>query len=378
MKRILIVAGRLYIGGAERICRNIGFHADPLLFQIDYLVFGNHTDEYEPDLDSKGCGIIHMDSPEKGHLKFYTNLVRLLRENRYDVVHCHTMFNSGIVLRAAKQCGVPVRIAHSHSIRGPEPRGPVKNTYEQVMRRWILRYVTHWIGCGREAGNWLFGEKAFSEKGIVLLNGIDLEQFRFDSSARDSIRAKHQLENSFVIGHVGHLAAVKNQVFLIRLMPKVLERRPDAHLLLLGEGGDRSMLEQEIRTLCLENAVTMTGNVDNVNQYLSAMDVFAFPSLYEGMPLSIIEVQANGLPCVISNRVPKDVFLTDLLHPLSLEGQAEEWAKMLLNLHRTDPEPYQKTLRQSGFDVHQMLERIYQIYQEEDHEDTALVCKNPL
>ena len=146
-------------------------------------------------------------------------------------------------------------------------------------------------------------------------------------------------------------------------MPELLKRQPNAHLLLLGEGSDRPMLEQAIQELGLVRSVTMTGNVNNVNEHLSAMDVFAFPSLYEGMPLSIIEVQANGLPCIISDRVPKDVFLTDLLSPLPLTDSQPQWVEELLRAKRTDPERYLGILQRSSADVHQMLDTLYHIYE---------------
>ncbi len=363
MKKVLIVVGKLYIGGAERVCRNIGFFADPDRFRIDYLVFGETVGAYEPELLEKGCRIWHIASPGEGYRQFWRNLKSLIRENRYDVVHCHTMFNSGIVLRAAKACGVPVRIAHSHSIRGPEKRGFTQNLYETTMRRWIVRDATHYIGCGQAAGEWLFGEKQFREKGTVLLNGIDLDRFAFDPAVRDRIRLEHGWENCFVIGHAGHLAPVKNQVFLLKLMPELLKRRPETRLVLLGDGLDRSMLEQTVRDLGLEQVVTMTGNVQNVNEYLCAMDVFAFPSLYEGMPLAIVEVQANGLPCVLSDRVPKDVFLTDLLTALPLDAPGQ-WVDTLLTADRPASNPYLSTLHEGGFDSMTAMEKIYALYSE--------------
>lgn len=363
MIKVLIVAGALYIGGAERVCRNIGFYADPNVFQTDYIVFGPEEGAYEAELRQKGCRIIHLEHPNQNHLSFYFSLKRLITGNRYDVVHCHTMFNSGLVLLAAKQCRVPIRIAHSHSIRGPEPRNGKKRFYENSMRKLIQRTATHCIGCGRDAGNWLFGEEFFSKKGILLLNGIDLDLFAFSNSQRLEIRQQYQLSDCFVIGHVGHLLTVKNQIFLIRLMPELIKRRPNVRLLLLGEGEDRPMLEGEIQRLGLKKTVIMTGNVGNVNEILSAMDVFAFPSLYEGMPLSIIEAQANGLPIVISDKVPRDVFLTDLIVPLSLEDAPAKWADALLSAERTTPDQYLSVLQNSGFSVHNMLRTIYSIYQ---------------
>lgn len=154
------------------------------------------------------------------------------------------------------------------------------------------------------------------------------------------------LDDKFIIGHAGHLAAVKNQSFLLGLMPKILKRQPQAYLLLLGEGEDRPILEQKIHDLHLEDHVRMTGNVRNVPDYLNAMDVFAFPSLYEGMPLSIIEVQSNGLPCVISDQVPKDVFLTDLLRPLPLNDQMA-WMDAICSAKREASEKYAVLMWQS-------------------------------
>lgn len=364
MKKVLIIAGKLYIGGAELVCRNIGYYADPEQFRVDYLVFGDTVGAYEPELREKGCQIWHLPSPGEGYRRFYTQLKRLIRENRYDVVHCHTMFNSGLVLRAAKRCGVPIRIAHSHSIRGPEKRSAVQNAYEKTMRRMILRDATHFVGCGRAAGEWLFGERAFRERGILLLNGIELDRFAFDPAARDKIRRELGWEDCFLIGHAGHLAQVKNQRYLLERMPELLKRRPETRLILLGDGADRPMLEGLIRDLGLESFVAMPGNVRNVNEYLSAMDVFAFPSLYEGMPLAIVEVQANGLPCVLSDRVPKDVFLTDLLTALPLEDPTA-WAEALLKAWREAPERYSPQLRAGGFDTRSAMEKIYSLYRSE-------------
>ena len=162
--------------------------------------------------------------------------------------------------------------------------------------------------------------------------------------------------------NAGHLAEVKNQRFLIRMMPKLLKKRPDAFLLLLGEGEDREMLQQLIKDLGLTDSVRMTGNVSNVNEYLSAMDVFAFPSLYEGLPLSIVEVQANGLPCIISDRVPRDVFITDLLTPLSLDDE-NAWIEAVCSARRRDSKNYCDAVKQSGLDTNTFLEKVYALYE---------------
>lgn len=362
MKTVLIVIGKLTVGGAERVGFQIGNLADSRQFQIDYLVFGPEQGAYEAPLLEKGCRIWHLDPPAADHRAFLRALKRLILENHYDVVHSHTMFNSGLVLWAAKRCGVPIRIAHSHSIRTPGRRGLRKTAYERAMRHMILHSATHFIGCGQAAGEWLYGADFFREKGILLLNGIELERFRFDSSHRAALRQALGWEDCFVLGHAGHLAPVKNQAFLIRLMPVLLKRRPETKLLLMGDGDDRPMLEALVQELALEQSVLLPGNVSNVNEYLSALDLFLFPSLYEGMPLSILEAQANGLPCLLSDRVPRDVILTDLPRALSLEAPSA-WIEAALMAHRDDrPERYADQLAAQGFDVTSMVESLYKIY----------------
>ena len=359
MKKVLIIPGALYIGGAEKVCRDIGLNANGRC-AVHYLVFGERVGEYEEELIEAGCKVIHTAPPSAGHNAFYRYLTRLIREEHYDVIHSHTMFNSGWAMLAGKRCGVPVRIAHSHSALIVE-RTLFKRGYEAFMRRMILRNSTVLAACGHKAGERLFGKKAFDRKGMLLLNGIQTDEFAFNEEARNRIRGELGIGDRFVIGHVGHLAEVKNQSFLIRMMPKLLERRPDAVLLLLGDGSDRDMLKRLIDELGLSDRVHMTGNVFNVNEYLSAMDVFAFPSLYEGLPLSIVEVQANGLPCIISDRVPKDVFVTNLLVPLSIENE-DAWIDAVCSAKRTESANYCEIVRQSGMDVGSFLEKVYSLY----------------
>lgn len=359
MKKVLIIAGALYIGGAEKVCRDIGLYANGRC-TVHYLVFGERVGEYEAELTAAGCKVIHTASPTAGRISYYRFLKRLIREEKYDVIHSHTMFNSGWAMLAGKRCGVPVRIAHSHSaLIVPMPTH--KRCYEAIMRRMILRNATVYAACGQKAGERLFGKEAFEKDGRLLLNGIQTKAFAYDEEARAKIRGELGIEDRFVIGHAGHLAEVKNQGFLIRLMPKILKRRPDAFLLLLGDGPDKEMLHGLIAELGLEKQILMTGNVRNVEDYLSAMDVFAFPSLYEGLPLSIVEVQANGLPCVISDRVPKDVFVTDLLKPLPLEKE-DEWIDALCTANRTNSGDYGEIVRNCGMDAGDFVEKVYSLY----------------
>lgn len=348
------------MGGAEKVARDIGLYA-PAGYENHYVVFGDEAEEYEKILTEHGCKVFHIPSPREGYAGFVKNLKAMMRQYNYTAVQAHTMFNIGWVMLAAKQMNVPVRVAHAHSAL-KNGNGLVKSLYETAMRRLILDCSTDLVACGVDAGNRLFGEKAFKEKGQLILNGIDTAQFAFDANKRVEMRKMLSLDDKFVIGHAGHLAEVKNQRFLIDFMPELLKRKENAVLLLLGEGPDRKMLENTIAELGLGGKVIMTGNVPNVSDYLCAMDVFAFPSLFEGMPLSMVEVQANGLPCVISDRVPQDVFLTDLLTPLPID-EALPWIEALLAAKRVDSEKYAAILRKSGFDVNTVMKKFYDIYE---------------
>ena len=283
-----------------------------------------------------------------------------MKQYPYQVVHAHTMFNIGWVMLAAKQAGVPVRIAHSHSalINGG---GIKKQAYETAMRRLILSCATDLVGCGNAAGERLFGKEAFHQRGKLILNGIDTAAFAFDAYKRSEMREQLGLEDSFVIGHTGHLMEVKNQSYLIRLLPEIKKRKSNTKLLLLGEGPDRPMLEQLIRDMHLDGDVIMTGNVRNVPDYLSAMDVFALPSLFEGMPLSILEVQTNGLPCVLSERVPDDVKQTDLIRTVLL-SEPEKWIESICASNRSNSEAYSSMMERCGFDVKSVMDQFYSLY----------------
>lgn len=360
-KYILQIPAHLFIGGVERVARDIGLYADPQKYETHYIVFDKEIGEYEADVLAHGCKIFRLQEPSLDYQRFFSDMRRIMSETQYEVVHAHTMFNIGWCMKLAREARVPKRIAHAHSSLTNNGGAKVR-AYETLMRHFILRDATDLIACGQKAGIRLFGERAFRQRTELILNGIDTDLFSFDESARVAIRSQNGLQDSFVIGHVGHLLDVKNQRFLLELMPEILSQQPNAKLMMLGEGPDRPMLEMLIAELGLQNHVIMTGNVSNVNEYLSAMDVFAFPSIYEGMPLSIIEVQANGLPCILSTGVPSDVYLTDLVSPISLD-QPEKWVHAILAAKRKNPSRYAVQLWDCGFDTESVMRRIYAIYE---------------
>ena len=363
MKRVLIICGKLCIGGAEKVAYSIGHYADKEKYECHYIVFGADEGEYEKRLYDDGCKIFHIQEPAKSYLEYMKTICNLINTHSYDVIHCHTMFNSGIVMLLAKLKKVPNRITHSHSICSDVKRPIAKKIYERIMRYLICRCATDYVACGQKSGEWLYGEKFFRKNGMLLLNGIDTLKFQYNEIKRKEIREKLDLEGNWVVGHVGHLAEVKNQKFLLELLPELIKKNSKVRLLLVGEGPEREKLEQKIVEMKLSDYVIMTGNVMDVENYLSAMDVFVFPSLYEGMPLAMLEVQTNGLPAVMSNTVPKDVHLTNLLTVLSLNDSYEKWVQAIRSSCRRESEKYCSQMYEQGYDIKTMVKKIYALYE---------------
>lgn len=336
-------------------------HCDPARIRIDYVVFFDEIGEYEAPLKKKGHRVIRLPLPASGYGRFVTALRELMKKNRYRVVHSHTMFNSGLVLAVARQMKVPIRISHAHTISSMRRTGP-RLVYEKIMRCLIVSCATDLVACGKAAGSWLYGEKTFRRRGRLIMNGVNVRTYRYNSEIRNQVRERYGLADRFVIGHVGRMAPEKNQVFLIELLPGILRNRSNAVLLLVGDGEQREMLTAQVQKRGLSENVVMVGNRLNVQDYLNAMDVFVLPSVFEGMPLSILEIQSNGLPGVLSKAVPGDVYLTDLISTASLDDSPEKWISMILDAVRRHPEQYNAQMLQSGCDIQDMVNKIYEIY----------------
>lgn len=364
MKKVLVIAGGLQIGGAERVAANISKYAPQNEFEFHYVVFEGIENVYGPEIEAAGGTVFTIPSPSRGYGAYIRTLRKLIREHRYVAVHSHTMFNSGLNLLVSMRCGVPVRIAHSHTTKTETRVSAPQKVYEQLMRLLIRLTATGLFACGIDAGYWMFGKKSFDKKGIVISNGIDTEAFAFSAENRREIRHRYDLEDCFVVGHSGTLLPLKNQIFLIHLMPEILQRHPNARLMLLGNGTAEytNALKQAAEAVGVSRAVRFCGGVNNVNACLSAMDVFAFPSLREGTPLALIEAQTNGLRCVISDRIPADAVLTDLIEVLPLEEE-DKWVDRICNAQRAeDCADYAQMIASKGYSAQHAYEPIYQAY----------------
>ena len=254
---------------------------------------------------------------------------------------------------AAKLCRVPVRIAHSHNTTCQH------KVFDRLLRPWMYGTYTHGIGCGKEAGKWLFGQRPHD----VIKNGIDLEHFVYSEEAREAFRQKYHLEGKYVIGHVGRFTDQKNHDGILRIFQSVLKEK-EATLLLVGDGPREAEVKALAKEMDLEEHIVFFGTTKDTAEVYSAMDVFLFPSKFEGVPLTLIEAQANGLPAVISDQISPEVVMTELITVMPLTEE-ESWTEHLL-VSETDREERSKTaigqLTKAGHNAEKVIETLDRLY----------------
>ena len=284
-----------------------------------------------------------------------------LKGHRYDVVHIHSGSISvlAIMASAAGKAGVKKIIVHSHA------SGDNDNLKHKVLRYsaslLMAPHVDIYCACSKGAADWKF-EKRYANKATVIKNGIDTNRFVYDSAKRQKMREQLNLVDNFVIGHVGRFTREKNHRYLIEVFETVAVKDPTAKLLLVGTGDEMEEIRSSVRQKGYEDKVIFTGSITNVEDYLQAMDVFVLPSLFEGLGIAAVEAQCSGLPVVISDRVPKDIKLTDDVTFMSLETGRDAWAEEIL-IHRSCRRPDNKAaVLDAGYDIYETAKQVRKMY----------------
>lgn len=319
--RVAQVVGKMVGGGLESVVMNYYRHIDRSKVQFDFVVDEDSTLVPEDEIKSLGGRIFYVP-PYQHVIAYQKALIRLFREQSWNVVHSHENALSVFPLHAAVKAGVPVRIAHSHSTSGPGE--PVRNAMKWVLRRFANVYPTYRMACSRHAGEWLFGKGVDFE---VIYNAVELDRFSFNARIRAEVRAELGVPRDvLVIGHIGRFVRQKNHMFLLKVFERVLRDGTDAVLVLAGDGPSRLETECKTKELGLSDRVRFLGQRNDANRLYQAFDVFCLPSLYEGLGIVAVEAQAAGLPCVLSTEVPREVEVSDRCTFLALCDSIEQWA----------------------------------------------------
>jgi glycosyltransferase involved in cell wall biosynthesis len=262
---------------------------------------------------------------------YYKLLVKFFRGHpEYQVVHTHTHARMGIVLKAAKHCGVSCRIAHSHNARNDLPK--VAAFIKGLTGIPIERNANYFFACSLNAAKWLFPHRVKECK--ILYNGIRPQDYLFDEKKREKVRKNLGIsDEAFVMIHVGRFAKQKNHEYLVKILESYQKQdSSDWQILLVGEGPLEDSIKEKVKAAGLEAHVRFLGSRKDVNELYSAADLFVFPSAYEGLGIVVIEAQASGLPCIVSAAVPEEADMeVGLLHTLCLQDEPEKWVHYMMN-----------------------------------------------
>lgn len=306
MVDVLCVTTKLCVGGVQTFLIN---NTEPLMrqgFRLNFAVQTNEPQCYDEYVKSLGSQIFHITSLGESKIRFMRDIRRIIKNNpSIRIIHSHQNFSNIYSLIAAHS--LPVKISHAHSCY--PPRSILNRAIKWGFKQCLPIIATNYWACSEKAAKWLYGKHSLSKKCEIINNAVNATRFKFNPETRDRIREDLKLSNKTVLCHVGTLGEAKNHSFLLDVFKAYHEKNPLTHLLLCGDGPLRPSIEDKIERLDLTENVTLLGNVNNTEDYLSASDVFVFPSLFEGLPLSVLEAQSSGIPCIISNAVPEQCII---------------------------------------------------------------------
>ena len=350
--RVLMLFTILNRGGAETMVMNYYRAIDRSKLQFDFVVHREEEGDYEEEIRSLG-GKIYRMMPLRPHTfgKYAHQISEFFDAHpEYRIIHGQCSESGYFFYKEAARRGIPVIIAHAHNSH-------VKFDLKWIVRTWMKHqmrpYLTHYFACGEEAAEWLFG-KQLALKAIIQKNAIDTIKYKFNEQLRGKKREELGLASTtLTICHIGRFDKVKNHSFILEIFNKLLKKRPDAHLLLIGDGRLREQTEKKAMEKGIHTHVHFLGVRRDVNELLQASDALVFPSLFEGLGIAVVEAQCTGMPCIISDIIPNEVMITDLVEKVSLHESASSWAEKLIaaSTQAFDRPAYAEKVASAGYDI---------------------------
>lgn len=339
--RVLQVLTIMNRGGAETMIMNYYRNIDRTKVQFDFMLHRRERGAFDDEIEALGGRIFRMPNIGLRNLsKYREDLDDFFKTHQeYQIIHSHLNSLSVFILKVARKNNIPVRIAHSHTSLYNLNLNPfskerhsidfaIKFFAQNLFKRKIPIYATHYFSCGYKAGEWLFGKKN-KQKIKIINNAIETENFTFDIKKSQEVKKEFSLNEKTVIGHVGNFQPEKNHSFLIQVFNELKKRNENVILLLVG-GGNKTPIEQKVHELELQEDVLFLGVRSDVANILQAVDIFLFPSTNEGLPVTLIEAQASGLKIIASDEISKELDITGLVNFISLSKNPEYWANKLV------------------------------------------------
>lgn len=363
MIKVLHYIGSLHYAGAQTFLMELYRNINRENIEFDFVVSPEEQDGFYNEIMQQDRRIFCC--PRYKIINHY-NFVNWWRRfwfkhhHEYDIFHVHVTATAAIAIKEAKRYGVKI-VMHSHSNSNGEG---VMACVKDYMQRDLNKLSDYMFGCSDAAGKYLFGDSVIHNKRYQTLpNAIDINRFCFSEENRRIIRTKLGITNKYVIGIVGRFHPLKNHIFAINLMPKVLKECPNSVLLLIGEGRERKNIEDRINQLGIRDKVLMLGNQIHPEYYYAAMDLFLLPSLYEGFGIVGLEAQTSGLTCIVSTSVPRSLNVTG--NVIFIELNSEKWVKKIKQYYlseRTSCCDIEK-VKKAGYDARELAEKVEDIYE---------------
>lgn len=368
--KILLSVSSLGIGGTETFVMNFYRHINRESFQIDFIIYSDRLDFYD-EVNASGSKIYVSPVQSRNKLiKLLRNMLyvyQVVRKGNYHAVHCNgcsfvTILNAALPSKMIKGTRT---IVHAHSA-SERDRNPLGFTIKEILKAGLSRMADVGIACSNPAGRAKFTKKfMLSDKYMVMHNAVDMEHFKYNISKRKTCRERLGVDNKILIGAVGRLEEEKNHEFLLDALYHLLKMNVRASLLLVGGGSLCDKLRMKAEELQISDNVLFVGSVKDTSEYYSAMDIFVMPSIYEGLPFSLIEAQVNSLPCLVSDTITREAECTKRVFYKSLKDGAHDWARKLVDIINMDLDrnlSSDSDIRDHGFDISYEVKKLEKIY----------------
>lgn len=365
MKKALIIVDSLARNsGVSSVIMNYYRNIDRTKVQYDFLVFNNSTPDYVNEIYSLGGSVYYTP---KFHitngLKIVNFLNHFFKKNskKYNAIHLHSPNAGFIFFLYGRVFGVNKLIIHCHNSKFSDSR--IKAMRNYLLIKPTLLLADHYLSCSIKAGNAMFGKKMMRNGKVTIINNaIDIKKFRHNKEIRANIKSMLNIEDRFVIGHIGRFAAQKNHKFLIDVFKEVAREIPEAYLLLIGDGEKKKEIEQYVKEKNLQESVEFLGVQSNISELLQGIDLFVLPSLFEGLPVVLVEAQATGTKCITSlDLVSPEAKITELISYVPLEK--EKWVKEIISSRENyEKKDMSEEIRKAGYDIEHEANRLVEIY----------------
>lgn len=362
-KKILHVVGAMNMGGTETMLMNIYKNIDRSKVQFDFISYSQEDAYYDKEIRKLGGKVIKLSKTQS-----INELCRAIKKNGpYDVIHAHTLFHCGVAMLAARKCGIKTRISHAHTTLDNN-YSVVRKIYVNLMRNIINLLSTDLLYCSKEAARYLYGSKVLNnKKHRYYANVVDYTKFLHNKNREVAkFKEEQNIKSDLVIGHIGRFMEAKNHKFLLELLKSMVNKNIDVTLLLVGDGHMEKEIEYMAKEYNIYDKVRFLGIRKDIDVILQSMDVFIFPSIYEGLGLVMLEAQASGIPCVVSEAIQEEADLkVGLVNKLSLNDDIDKWIDVILsskNKNEIKTNDIVRAFENSGYSVDKGIENLMNIY----------------